>query len=89
MNAAGEQIGCAELKARVFAYIDDELTSADCERIRAHLERCPGCEEEYQRDVVLKELLRRSCACRAPASLRVSILTRITSITVTTRVTEP
>ena len=77
-----DDFDCSELGRNVFAYIDDELTPVDCERIKTHLNECPECLSEYERDLVLKSLIRRSCHCEsAPASLRVQILTRITAIT--------
>lgn len=83
---AGEHLGhsptdCSEVLLRVFEYIDDELTPMDCARIREHLDACGECMSAYERDVLLKALIRRSCGCeQAPESLRMSILTLITTV---------
>lgn len=73
---------CDELHGLLTAYCDDELTESDCRRIRAHMAECETCSEEYHSDIALKSLVRRSCQCEpAPASLRMSIMTRISSTT--------
>lgn len=69
---------CPEYVARLYAYIDGELTGAQYEEIKAHLLDCPPCLTEYERDMLLKKLVKRACACeQAPATLRTSILTQI------------
>lgn len=75
---------CADVILRLFEYVDNESAPVDRERIHAHLEECGRCLAEYERDLLVKALVRRACACQqAPDALRAQILTRIT----TTRVT--
>ncbi|WP_226345156.1 mycothiol system anti-sigma-R factor [Agilicoccus flavus] len=70
---------CTEFALRAYEYIDQEMTVEDCDRVRRHLDECAECFGEYERDVVLKALIRRSCACEeAPVALRLQIMTRIT-----------
>ena len=70
---------CPEYVDRLYAYIDGELTAEQYEEIKAHLLDCPPCLTEYERDMLLKKLIKRACACeQAPEQLRSSILTRIT-----------
>ncbi|GMA38931.1 mycothiol system anti-sigma-R factor [Mobilicoccus caccae] len=77
---------CSEFRLRVYEYIDAEMEEVDCGRIRAHLAECGTCMSEYERDLVLKALVRRSCACEpAPTTLRMQILARITTVTVEVR----
>ena len=72
---------CSEVLLRVFEYLDQELDEVDGDRIRAHLDSCGDCMSAYERDRLLKALVRRSCACEsAPETLRLSILTRITTV---------
>ncbi|WP_116114183.1 mycothiol system anti-sigma-R factor [Austwickia chelonae] len=74
---------CSEVLLRVFEYIDKEMTPEECERVRAHLDDCGECMSAYERDVLLKALIRRSCQGEAaPQALRMSIMTRITSVRV-------
>ena len=50
----------------------------DIEKIREHLDDCGPCLEQYDLDVVLKALVRRSCGCEsAPIELRERILVTI------------
>lgn len=78
---------CHEYLEKVYAYLDGEMSDADCRALQAHLESCPPCMAAYQRDARLKELVRRSCACEpAPTELRERIVTYIhTSVTVVRR----
>lgn len=83
MTDPQRETDCSEVLHRVFEYIDREMDQADCERFKAHLQECGPCLHEYERDVLLKALLQRSCACEpAPATLRLSILARITTVAV-------
>ncbi|AKU19126.1 anti-sigma factor [Luteipulveratus mongoliensis] len=68
---------------QIYAYLDGELDRPAQERLKNHLLDCPPCVDEYERDLLLKSLLQRSCACEpAPTQLRAQIMTRI-SVTVT------
>jgi len=72
---------CSEVLDRVFEYLDNELGTLDCAKIKQHLEECGPCLREYHMDEMLKALIRRSCACEpAPEALRVRVLTRITQV---------
>ena len=72
---------CSEVLDRVFEYLDNEMDSLDCAKIKQHLEECGPCLREYNLDVALKALIRRSCACEpAPDTLRLRVLTRITEV---------
>lgn len=77
---------CSEFSLRVYEYIDAEMTPGDRERLRAHLDECGSCLNEYERDMVLKALVRRSSPCQpAPTTLRMQILARITTVSVEVR----
>ncbi|MEP7159656.1 MAG: mycothiol system anti-sigma-R factor [Dermatophilaceae bacterium] len=72
---------CSEVLLRVFEYIDEEMGPDDCARIRAHLDECEDCMSEYERDLLLKALVRRSCGrVSAPDTLRLRIVSRFTTI---------
>lgn len=69
---------CPEYIENLYAYIDGELSDEQYEELKQHLVDCPPCLTEYERDVLLKKLVKRACQCEeAPAQLRTSILTRI------------
>lgn len=75
---------CDAYLNQLYTYLDGELTDGECAHLRAHLEDCPPCLQEYERDAILKELVRRSCVCEsAPDTLRAQILTQITTVRVT------
>jgi len=66
---------CDEVLAQVYEYIDDEV---DIERrmlIRAHLEECGHCLEEYGLEEVIKTVVHRSCGSDpVPTHLRERVL---------------
>ena len=70
---------CSEVLLRAYEYLDGELDDvAAGERIRAHLEECRPCLQEYDVDRLLKAVVRRSCAQeQAPVALRTQIMTLI------------
>ena len=69
---------CPDYVANLYSYIDGELSAEEYEELRQHLLDCPPCLTEYERDMLLKKLIKRACACeQAPEQLRSSILTRI------------
>lgn len=78
-----DHLDCSQIVLRVFEYIDKETTPDDTALIRSHLDGCAHCLDEYERDVLLKAIVRRSCAGQsAPGALRTRILSRLTMVTV-------
>jgi len=74
---------CAAVVLRLFEYVDNEAGPEDRELIKAHLDECGSCLREYERDLLLKSLVRRACREeQAPSALRMQVVARITSITV-------
>jgi mycothiol system anti-sigma-R factor len=72
---------CREVLDRVYEYLDGEMDSLNTDRFRQHLDECGPCLRQYDLDVALKALLRRSCACeQAPQELRARIMVRITEV---------
>lgn len=81
-----DETDCGEVLRQVYEYLDGEMGPEDCARISAHLRECGSCMSEYERDQLLKAIIRRSCRCEsAPVALRTQILTRITTVTLETR----
>ncbi|MGC5584259.1 mycothiol system anti-sigma-R factor [Ornithinimicrobium sp. W1679] len=79
-----QAVDCADVVLRLFEFVDNETGPVDQERIQEHLDECGSCLAEYERDLLIKALVRRACACeQAPAALRTQILTRITTTSVT------
>jgi len=78
MTCGPDDPDCAAVLDRVYEYLDGELGPLDLEKIREHLDDCGPCLQEYDLDVSLKALVRRSCGCEsAPADLRERIMITI------------
>jgi mycothiol system anti-sigma-R factor len=67
--------------AQVYAYLDGEMSHADCEEIRRHLDECGPCLREFGLDEAVKRLVAKHCGCDpAPADLRGKVLVRIRQV---------
>ncbi len=72
---------CSEVLLRVFEYLDGEMGPEDTHKIREHLDECGPCLSEYDLDVAVKALVRRSMTVEpAPAHLRTQIMVQITEV---------
>ena len=83
---SGEHEGfdCSRARFQIYEYLDGEMQADDCAKIREHLAHCGPCLKEYDIDQMLKAMVRRSCGCEAaPTQLRMQIMSRITTITMT------
>ena len=74
---------CASTKAHVDEFIDGELGPRECEGVEAHLLVCPRCRAAYQRELDLKNIVRKACACSGvPDELKDRVLARISQLRV-------
>ena len=73
---------CSEVLERVVFFIDNELENADSAQIQAHLDECGPCLDKFDLERTVKSLVARSCAERAPESLRDKVLLRIRQVQV-------
>jgi len=69
---------CADCLERLYAYLDRELAPTEVTAVRAHLDDCGGCEDNF----VLEErfLARVRDCCQedvAPTALRTRIVARL------------
>jgi anti-sigma factor (TIGR02949 family) len=74
-HAEGEHdhgaMGCAEVIAEVWTLLDGECTAETREKLRRHLEACPGCFKHYGIEERLKALIATKCSGeKAPEGLR-------------------
>ncbi|MDO5684443.1 MAG: mycothiol system anti-sigma-R factor [Propionibacteriaceae bacterium] len=71
---------CSAFLARMHEFLDHELDGTEAEEaIRAHLDACEHCLDDYDVVFALKQLVSRCCrAEKAPQQLRVTIMTSIT-----------
>ena len=69
---------CADCLERLYAYLDRELAPGEVTEVRAHLDDCGGCEENF---VIEERFLARVRDCctedKAPTDLRMRIVTRL------------
>ena len=60
-HAGHSEVDCAAVVLRMFEYVDNEAGPEDGVWIREHLDDCRSCLREYDRDVLLKAMVRRAC----------------------------
>lgn len=71
---------CRAAVDRLYDYLDGELSSADADRVRAHLETCAHCFQFFDFEAAfLRFLEARREAAGAPPELRRRILDRLLS----------
>jgi len=71
---------CAEILAKLYLFLDNEIDHATCVDIRNHLLECAPCLAKYDVDRVVKDLVARSCSDLAPEPLRDRVRTSIRSV---------
>lgn len=72
---------CADSRlVRLYEYLDGALTLQDLKDVRAHLEHCPECTEQYDLECIIRSVVRRSCQEHAPNQLKDKIMVRISQI---------
>ncbi|GAB3188320.1 mycothiol system anti-sigma-R factor [Nesterenkonia suensis] len=71
-----------ERMERIYEYLDGALSRSDLEEVRSHLHDCPECASDYDLECIIRSVVRRSCTERAPETLKVTILERISEIRV-------
>jgi anti-sigma factor (TIGR02949 family) len=69
---------CEHALTHLYEYLDSEMTPEDEQRMRAHVAHCSPCLAELSVEELVKRLVRRSCAERAPETLRVRIREQLT-----------
>jgi len=76
-------VDCAEVIAEVWTLLDGECTAESRERLRHHLENCPGCLREYGVEERIKVLIATKCSGeKAPARLRERLRVEISRTTI-------
>lgn len=72
---SSQENACRQAHEHLMGFFDGELTPARIEEIRGHVDSCAECQDCYDAELALRELLRRTCCCTAPATLRARIAT--------------
>ena len=58
---------CADVLAKVYEFLDNELAEADCGKIQEHLDECGPCLKEFGLDRMVKDVVKRGCGCESKA----------------------
>jgi len=74
------EINCEETKRAVNEYLLDELTAQEVQDITGHLANCDSCESDYDFEVLLNNVIKRSCDEAPPKELAQRIINRIRAI---------
>jgi anti-sigma factor (TIGR02949 family) len=64
---------CADVESAFAKYVDGEVQGAEAAEIARHLDACPSCRTDVERERVARALVRErrgSLCCQAPAHLR-------------------
>ena len=77
MSTEHPEVDCGDVIEAVYLYLDGELDADSLNHIRHHLDECSPCLREYGIEREVKVLIARSCAERAPQSLRNSVVEHI------------
>jgi len=77
---------CADYLEQIVFFLDNELSSADCAVVRAHLDTCNPCLEKYDLQRTVKSIVARSCSEAAPLELRQKVMLQIRAVQL--RITE-
>jgi anti-sigma factor (TIGR02949 family) len=71
---------CEETKQSVHEYLHNELLETDIDAITAHLANCESCERSYDIEVVLNQVIQRSCDEAPTEELAQRVLRRLREV---------
>ena len=82
-DPAYDEVECAAVIAEVWTLLDGECTPETRDKLRHHLEACPGCLRHYGVEERIKQLIARKCrGDKVPESLRARLLIEISRTTI-------
>lgn len=73
---------CSKALANLYLFLDRELDDASWDEIHAHVADCEPCLSAFDLEVLVKQLVSRSCAEKAPGDLRDRVLMEIRTVSV-------
>jgi mycothiol system anti-sigma-R factor len=73
---------CETALQNLYLFLDEEIDTASIEDIQAHIDNCSSCLTAYDLERVVKALVSRSCAEKAPEPLRERVLYSIRTVQV-------
>lgn len=73
-----ENGGCTQTRMEsIYRYLDDTLDAKDLAEVKTHIQNCPECQSEHDLELIIRDVVKRSCDEKAPQSLKTKILQRI------------
>jgi mycothiol system anti-sigma-R factor len=82
-DAEHDEAECAAVMAEVWTLLDGECTPETRDKLRRHLEDCPGCLRHYGVEERIKKLMAKKCGGeKAPERLRRRLLLEISRTTI-------
>jgi len=73
---------CTKALENLYVFLDQEIDTASCAEIQQHIEECASCLSEFDVERVVKSLVQKSCAERAPETLHERIQFAIRTVEV-------
>lgn len=71
-------MNCQEALEQVYLYLDGELCEMDCAQIKAHIDACSHCLEQYDVEAQVKTLVNRCCGGeQATDGLKAQVLDKL------------
>jgi mycothiol system anti-sigma-R factor len=71
---------CEDTKRSVHEYLHNELAEAEIGAITAHLANCESCEQSYDVEVILNQVIQRSCDEAPTEELAQRVLRRLREV---------
>jgi len=76
-----ENGGCSDTQMdRIYQYLDGALDAQSFSEVRGHIENCSACQSERDLEIIIRDVVRRSCDERAPEELKTRIMYRIAEL---------
>lgn len=70
--------GCSDTRMeRIYRYLDGALNAPDLAEVREHIENCSSCQSEHDLELIIRDVVKRSCEEKAPHSLKMKIVQRL------------
>ena len=76
-----ENGGCSDTQMdRIYQYLDGALDAQAFAEVRVHIENCSACQSERDLEIIIRDVVRRSCDEKAPNELKTRIMYRIAEL---------
>lgn len=75
--------GCTESRMEsIYQYLDGALGNEDLAEVKTHIQDCAECQSEHDLELIIRDVVKRSCEEKAPYSLKTRIMQRIEELKV-------